>query len=109
MNNPFLQPDNPDVAGMTRAELAAVADLAESPGWQAIQKFLGALMEPVRSAVYANTDPQRQLMLHQGLGAIYVSSNLTGFVSSARSKADALLQRERAASEPTEQPNPDEV
>ena len=109
MNYPFTPFENPDVGGMTRAELAAVADMAESAGWAAVLKFLGAVMEPVRPAVYANADPQKQLLLHQGLGAIYVSSSLTGFVSSARSKADALLQRERAASEPPEQSNPDDV
>ena len=98
---PYFEPA--DVAGFTRAELEAVADLTNAPGWAAVQKFLGAIMTPVRPAVYTNTDPERQLLLHQGLGAIYVASNLTEFVASAQSRADLLMQQERSAREREEQ------
>ena len=99
MNNDTPYFDKADVAGFTRAELDAVADLVNTPGWAAVQKYLGAIMEPVRPAVYTNTDPAKQFLLHQGLGAIYVASNLVEFVTSAKSKADALVQQEISASE----------
>lgn len=92
-----------DVAGFTRAELEAVADLVGTPGWAAVKKYLDAIMAPVRPAVYSNPDPQRQLLLHQGLGAIYVASNLTEFVASAQSRADLLVQQEMSARRREEQ------
>ena len=98
-----------DVAGFTVLELAAVADLVGTPGWAAVQKLIEALMEPVRPAVYANTDPEKQFLLHQGLGAIYVAANLTQFVSSARSQADRLVQQAESAGERAEQSGEDEV
>jgi len=100
---PFF--DKVDVAGFTRAELDAVADLARTPGWQAVKKYLGELIEPVRPAVYSNTDPEKQLLLHQGLGIIYVASNLEDFVSSAKDLADRLLQQEESARTLAEHPD----
>ena len=104
---PFFE--QADVSGFTRAEFDAVSDLVGTPGWTAVKKYLGALMEPVRPAVYANGDPEKQLMLHQGLGAIYVAANLEEFVSSAKSKADLLVQQELSAREAAEQPKEGEV
>jgi hypothetical protein len=104
---PYFEPA--DVAGFTTVELDAVADLLSTPGWAAVKKYLGAIMEPVRPAVYTNTDPARQFLLHQGLGAIYVASNLVEFVSSAKSKADLLVQQEVSAREAAEQAKQDEV
>ena len=66
-------------------------------------------MEPVRPAVYTNIDPARQLLLHQGLGAIYVAANLEEFVSSAKSKADLLVQQEQSAREQAEQTDDNQV
>jgi hypothetical protein len=109
MMNNFPYFEKADVVGFTRAELDAVADLVNTPGWATVKKYLGAIMGPIRPAVYTNTDPERQLMLHQGLGAIYVASNLEEFVSSAKSKADLLVQQEASAREDAEQANPDEV
>ena len=100
-NYPYF--DAADVSGFTRAELEAVADLVGTPGWAAVKKFLGAIMDPVRPAVYTNTDPEKQLMLHQGLGAIYVASNLEEFVTSAQSRADFLVQQELSARETAKQ------
>ena len=108
MKNNFPFFEKADVAGFTRAELDAVADLVGTPGWAAVQKYLGALMDPVRPAVYTNTDPTKQLLLHQGLGAIYVASNLEEFVSSAKSKADLLVQQELSAREAAEQAKEDQ-
>lgn len=103
MKNEFPHFMKAEVSGFTRAEYDAVADLVNTPGWEAVKKFLDALMEPVRPAVYTNTDPEKQLMLHQGLGAIYVASNLTEFVASARSRADLLVQQEESARDNVEQ------
>ena len=94
-----------DVAGFTRAELEAAADLVGHPGWETVKKYLGAIMEPVRPAVYENIDPAKQFMLHQGLGAIYVAANLQEFVASARSRADILVQQEESARRPPEPTN----
>ena len=48
--------------------------------------------------------PARQAaMLHQGLGAIYVASNLEEFVTSAQSRADFLVQQELSAQETAKQ------
>jgi len=101
--------DKADVAGFTRAELEAAAQLSTLPGWAVVQKYLGAIMEPVRPAVYTNTDPARQLMLHQGLGAIYVAGNLEEFISSAQSKADLLVQQELSARHDAEQEDENQV
>lgn len=109
MNLEFPYFDKAEVSGFTLTELDAVASMAKTPGWAAVQKYLGAIMGPVRPAVYANADPAKQLMLHQGLGAIYVASNLAEFVSSAQDKADLLVQQEQSASERTEQPNESEL
>ena len=98
-----------DVAGFTATELDAVVEVFTMPGWAVIKKYLGAIMEPVRPAVYANTDPTKQLMLQQGLGAIYVAANLEEFVSSAQSQADLLMQREQSAREHAEQPEEGQV
>ena len=103
--NGFPYFEQADVAGFTRADLDAVADLVDRPGWAVVKKYLGAIMEPVRPAVYTNTDPSMQLLLHQGIGRIYVASNLEEFVSSARSKADLLVQQELSAWEKVEQPD----
>ena len=103
MKNDYPYFEKADVAGFTRAELDAVADLVGTPGWEAVKKFLGAIMEPVRPAVYSNPDPARQLVLHQGLGAIYVASNLEEFVSSAKARADLLVQQEESARAAAEQ------
>ena len=108
MNN-FPYFESADVSGFTQVELDAVADLVKLPGWKAVEKFLGALMEPVRPAVYTNTDSEKQYLLHQGLGAIYVASNLVEFVSSAKLKADALVQQESSASKAAERAKENEV
>ena len=92
---PYFQ--KADVAGFTVSELDAVADLAQTPGWQTVKKFLDAIMEPVRPAVYSNADPVKQNLLHQGLGAIYVAANLEAFVSSAKAQAELLVQQEASA------------
>jgi hypothetical protein len=109
MKNDYPYFPTVDVSGFTAVELDAVADLVNTPGWVAVQKYLGALMEPVRPAVYSNADPAKHNLLHQGLGAIYVASNLVEFVSSAKSKADLLVQQEESALETAEQPNEAEV
>lgn len=109
MNLEFPYFDKPEVSGFTLTELDAVASMAKTPGWAAVQKFLGAIMGPVRPAVYVNADPEKQLLLHQGLGAIYVASNLAEFVSSAQDKADLLLQQERSALARTEQSDESEL
>ena len=103
MTNEFSYFQKAEPVGFTPVELDAVADLVNTPGWVAVRKYLGALMEPVRPAVYANADPAKQLMLHQGLGAIYVAANLEEFVSSAKSQADLLLQQEQSAREAAKQ------
>ncbi len=95
--NSFPYFDKAEVNGFTRAELESVADLVGTPGWETVKKFLAAIMEPVRPAVYANIDPSKQLMLHQGLGAIYVAANLEEFVASAKERADLLVQQEESA------------
>ena len=97
------------VQGFTRAELEAVADMAKTPGWGAVEKYLDAIMGPMKSAVYANTDPAQQLMLHKGLGAIYVAANLEEFVSSAADRADILMQQEESARKAAEQTDENEV
>ena len=109
MKTDFPYFEKVEVNGFTRAELEAVADLVGTPAWAVMQKFLGALMDPVRPAVYANADPNKQLMLHQGLGAIYVAGNLNEFVSSAGDRAALLVQQEEAARERAKQPREDEV
>ena len=109
MKEAFPYFDTAEVVGFTTAELEAVADLANSPRWIAIRKYLDAIMGPVRPAVYANVAPEKQLELHKGLGAIYVAANLTEFVSSARAKADRLVQQAASAREVAEQPKEDEV
>jgi hypothetical protein len=109
MMNDFPYFEKVDVAGFTSSELEAVGDLVGTPGWAVVKKYLGAIMGPVRPAVYTNTDPARQLMLHHGLGAIYVAANLEEFVSSAKSKADLLLQQEVSAREDAEQTNKSEL
>lgn len=103
MKNDYPYFEKADVGGFTRAELEAVSDLVGMPGWAAVQKFMGAIMEPIRPAVYTNMDPTRQLALHQGLGAIYVASNLEEFVSSAKAQADLLMQQELSARARAEQ------
>ena len=105
MMNDFPYFEKADVARFTATELDSVAEMATMPGWAVVQKYLGAIMEPVRPAVYTNTDPARQLMLHHGLGAIYVAANLEEFVSSAKSMADLLVQREMSAVVEAEQAN----
>lgn len=109
MNLGFSHFQKTEVSGFTRAELEAVADLVGTPGWAAVQKYLGALMDPVRPAVYSNPDPDKQLLLHQGLGAIYVAGNLAEFVSSARSQADLLVQQEESARKREKQTTDDVV
>ena len=94
-----------DVCGFTRAELAAVADLVDTPGWEVVEKYLAAILSATLPAVYTNFDPDRQMLLHQGIGRIYVAGNLTEFVSSAGARADLLLQQEASARENTEQPD----
>lgn len=98
-----------DVSGFTLKELDAVAQLVDHPGWLALKKFIGALMEPVSPAVYSNTDPLKQNLLHQGIGAIYVASNIEKFVSSAKSTADRLVQQEASADEAAKQAKENEV
>ena len=107
--NGFPYFEQADVAGFTRADLDAVADLVDRPGWAVVKKYLGAIMEPVRPAVYINTDPSMQLLLHQGIGRIYVASNLEEFVSSAKAKADLMMQHEQSAKEAAEQPDENQV
>ena len=97
------------VGGLTVEDLHAVDDMSKSEGWKVVSKILAALMEPVGPAVYANTDPEKQLLLHQGLGAIYVAKNLEEFVSSAASEAERLLQQEESADEAAEQAKEREV
>lgn len=98
------------VQGFTRAELEAVADMAKNhPGWGTVEKYLDAIMGPMKSAVYANTDPAQQLVLHKGLGAIYVAANLEEFVSSAADEADILMQREESARKAAEQTDENQV
>ncbi len=97
------------VGGLTVEDLHAVDDMSKSEGWSVVSRTLAALMEPVSAVVYANTDPEKQLLLHQGLGAIYVAKNLEEFVSSAASEAERLLQQERAAAEAAEQAKESEV
>ena len=109
MKNDYPYFEKADAAGFTSAEFEGVADLIGTPGWGTVKKFLGALMEPVRPAVYANVDPTKQHLLHQGLGAIYVAANLEEFVSSAKSCADLLVQQELSAREAAEQPKEGEV
>lgn len=109
MKNDFPFFKDADVSGFTIEELDYVAQLAKQPGWKVVQKFLDAVMEPVGVAVYANTDPDKQLLLHHGIGMIYVAQNLTEFVSSAKTKADRLLQQEESAKIAAEQPNENEV
>ncbi len=98
-----------EVGGFTPVELDAIAEMGASPGWKVAQKYLDAILAPVRPAVYTNVDPDRQLLLHQGLGAIYVAENLREFVASASSEADRLLQRELSAAERAEPAKADEV
>lgn len=98
-----------EVAGFTVDELDAVAKLANDLGWKTVLKYLEAIMEPVRPAVFSNVEPDKQLMLHQGLGAIYVASNLAEFVASARSRADLLVQQEESARRLAEQADPDGI
>lgn len=107
--NGFPYFEQADVQGFTRADLDAVADLVDRPGWAVVKKYLGAIMEPVRPAVYTNTDPSMQLLLHQGIGRIYVASNLEEFVSSAKSRADLMLQHEMSAKEAAEQSDENRV
>lgn len=106
-NYPYFE--KADVSGFTRVELDGVSDLIGTPGWETVKKYLGAIMEPVRPAVYANTDPAKQFLLHQGLGAIYVASNLEEFVSSAKARADLLVQQEESARAVAEQTDADSV
>ena len=109
MSNDYPYFEKADVSGFTRAELDGVADLVGTPGWETVKKYLGAIMEPVRPAVYTNTDPAKQYALHQGLGAIYVASNLEEFVSSAKTRADLLVQQELSARAAAEQTDTDSV
>lgn len=109
MKNNFPYFERSEPLGFSRAELEAVADLVGTPGWAAVEKFIGSLMEAVRPAVYANPDPDKQLLLHQGLGAIYVAGNLAEFVSSARDRADRLVQQEESARLAAEQTNEGKV
>ena len=97
----FFEPS--EVIGMSIEELDAVDALSKTAGWKAILKYIGALMDPVRSSVFANTDPDKQLLLHKGLGAIYIANNLMEFVSSAGKRAELLLQQEKSAREKAEQ------
>ena len=97
MKNDFPYFEKADVGGLTRAELDAAADLVNTPGWVVVQKYLAAITAPVLPAVYTNTDPSKQLLLHQGIGRIYVAANLVEFVSSAKSQADLLVQQEASA------------
>ena len=83
MINDFPYFEKADVGGLTRAELDAAADLVDTPGWAVVKKYLAAITAPVLPAVYTNTDPDKQLLLHQGIGRIYVAANLVEFVSSA--------------------------
>lgn len=105
MKNDFPYFEKADVGGLTRAELDAAADLVNTPGWAVVQKYLAAITAPVLPAVYTNTDPSKQLLLHQGIGRIYVAANLMEFVSSAKSQADLLVQQEASAREAEEHPN----
>lgn len=100
-NYPFFT--KAEVRGLTIKELEAVGDLMEQPGWKPLEKFLATLLEPAQDAVYANGDPQKQLLLHQGLGMIYVAGNLLEFVSSSHAEALRLLQQEESAPPPDEQ------
>ena len=109
MKEAFPYFEKAEVAGFTLAELDAVADVFESSGWKAIQKYIGAIMDPVRPVVYANTRPEKQLELHKGLGAIYVAANLIEFVSSAKAQADRLMQQEESARVAAEHAKKDEV
>lgn len=97
------------LAGFEANEFMAVAELVDHPGWIAVEKFLNALMEPVHDAVYANTDPKLQLLLHHGLGMIYVTGNLEEFVSSAQAKGALLLQEKKTPSPSEEQPDENAV
>lgn len=104
MINDFPYFEKADVGGLTRAELDAAADLVDTPGWAVVKKYLAAITAPVLPAIYTNTDPDKQLLLHQGVGRIYVAANLVEFVSSAKSQADLLVQQEASAREAAEQP-----
>ena len=95
MKNDFPYFEKADVGGLTRAELDAVADLVDTPGWAVVKKYLAAITAPVLPAIYTNTDPDKQLLLHQGVGRIYVAANLVEFVSSAKSQADLLALTEK--------------
>ena len=104
---PYFQKVTP--MGFTVDQLSSVDQLANHPGWKSIKLFLDAIMEPVRPVVYANIDPDKQLMLQQGLGAIYVAASLEDFVSSAGAQADLLLQKELSAKHDAEQTRESDV
>ncbi|MCK9325916.1 MAG: hypothetical protein M0P69_10525 [Bacteroidales bacterium] len=109
MNNNFPFFEGAQVSGLTVSELDAVAELETHPGWVTVQKFLETLMQDASPAVYANADPTKQLLLHQGLGMIYVAANLAKFVSSAKAKADHLVQQEVSALDAAKQAKEAEV
>lgn len=108
MTNDFPYFEKADVAGFSPAELDAVDQLRFAPGWPVVLRYLAAITGPALPAVYTNTDPEKQLLLHQGIGRIYVAANLVEFVSSAKLRADLLVQQEASAREAAEQAEEDQ-
>lgn len=102
MSSNFPQFEKADVVGFTPVELEAVAEMTAHPGWAVLRRYLDAIMTPVTHAVFMNTDPNRQLLLHQGIGALYVAENVVEFATSAQAQADRLMQQTQSARDPAE-------
>lgn len=100
--NDFPHFEKAVVVGFTPVELESVADMTAHPGWPVFRRYLDAIMAPVTPVVFMNTDPNRQLLLHQGLGALYVAENLVDFATSAQAQADRLVQQTQSAEENAE-------
>lgn len=61
----------------------ALRDMTQTRGWCVMSAYLLKSNNNAEKLVFGNADPEKQLLLHQGIGALNVIKEVVEFVTSA--------------------------
>ena len=86
---------------LTLEQWRMLKSLTQHEGWPILGNLMYAVGEKAESMIYGNSDPEKQLLLHQGIGAVNVIRDIGNFIASSDAQI-ARLEAEAAQSAPSD-------